>query len=128
MIHDLQVLTVEVHEPESWIVTPAVAPYDMDNLLLEALKETEHMAAEYQLQSLVLTGDCTDEQGTAPQGLRFTARFHAGLAGVVCCGPVLLKTHTWNGRPIVPEWQTVLRSGYVLGYFCNLPQSLLLQK
>lgn len=52
-----RLLTLNLDVPESWLVTPIIAAYDMDNIKLESMpKEEKVMYAEFQLQHIVIQG------------------------------------------------------------------------
>ena len=57
-----QTLTTHLDTPEQWLVTIAVAAYDLDNVRLEDLDGTgsDVMFAEYQLEALLVTGHCSE--------------------------------------------------------------------
>ena len=56
-----QTLTAHLDVPEQWLVTTAVAAYDLDNIRLEDLPEGERvMRAEYRLEALLVTGHCSE--------------------------------------------------------------------
>ncbi|XP_060089594.1 UDP-glucose:glycoprotein glucosyltransferase 2 isoform X2 [Heteronotia binoei] len=64
-------LTLNMITPESWIVEAVNSSYDLDNI---HLKEVEGMvAAEYELEYLLLEGHCFDvTTRQPPRGLQFT--------------------------------------------------------
>ena len=65
-----QTLTAHLDVPEQWLVTTAVAAYDLDNIRLEDLPEGERvMRAEYRLEALLVTGHCS-ERADPPTGRR----------------------------------------------------------
>ena len=56
-----QTLTAHLDVPEQWLVTTAVAAYDLDNIRLEDLPRGERvMRAEYRLEALLVTGHCSE--------------------------------------------------------------------
>ncbi|KAF8062716.1 hypothetical protein HT031_004046 [Scenedesmus sp. PABB004] len=61
-----RVLTLNLELPESWLVTPAMALHDLDNLRLDDVPE-QVAFAEYELDAIMLTGACTE---AAPGGAR----------------------------------------------------------
>ncbi|XP_074465883.1 UDP-glucose:glycoprotein glucosyltransferase 1 isoform X1 [Sebastes fasciatus] len=63
--------TLNINTPESWMVESVQTRYDLDNIYLE---EVENMvAAEYELEHLLLEGHCFDvSSGQPPRGLQFT--------------------------------------------------------
>ncbi|KAG2424815.1 hypothetical protein HXX76_014236 [Chlamydomonas incerta] len=68
-----RVLTLNMEAPESWLLEPAAAAHDLDNLRLEDVPgETAY--AEFELDSLMLTGSCVDVTAsgrlTPPRGLQ----------------------------------------------------------
>ncbi len=46
--------------PEAWLVEPVSAPYDLDNLRLEDLGATRYLEAGFELEALMITGQCMD--------------------------------------------------------------------
>ncbi|XP_067099208.1 UDP-glucose:glycoprotein glucosyltransferase 1 [Osmerus mordax] len=70
MPHD-PLFTLNINTPESWMVESVRTRYDLDNIYLE---EVENMvAAEYELEHLLLEGHCFDvSTGQPPRGLQFT--------------------------------------------------------
>ena len=69
-------LTAHLDVPEQWLVTTAVAAYDLDNIRLEDLPENERfMRAEYRLEALLVTGHCSEVP--APTGADERARRRA---------------------------------------------------
>ncbi|XP_046872215.1 UDP-glucose:glycoprotein glucosyltransferase 1 [Hypomesus transpacificus] len=70
MPHD-PLFTLNINTPESWMVEAVRTRYDLDNIYLE---EVENMvAAEYELEHLLLEGHCFDvSTGQPPRGLQFT--------------------------------------------------------
>lgn len=64
-------LTMHVHVPEAWLVEPAVAAYDLDNLRLEDLGDAKTMTAVFELEALLLTGHAVDKtSGQHPRGMQ----------------------------------------------------------
>ncbi|XP_068195286.1 UDP-glucose:glycoprotein glucosyltransferase 1 isoform X2 [Antennarius striatus] len=63
--------TLNLNTPESWMVESVRTRYDLDNIYLQ---EVENMvAAEYELEHLLLEGHCFDvSSGQPPRGLQFT--------------------------------------------------------
>ena len=56
-----QTLTAHLDVPEQWLVTTAIAAYDLDNVRLEDLPVGENvMIAEYRLEALLVTGHCSE--------------------------------------------------------------------
>jgi len=59
-------LTLGMDVPESWLVQPVHAPYDLDNLRLDELPASERYAeAVFELEALLLTGMCADAASAA---------------------------------------------------------------
>lgn len=46
--------------PESWLVEPIRAAYDLDNLRLSDLHGSDVLTAEFELEALLMTGSCVD--------------------------------------------------------------------
>uniref|UniRef100_A0A8C3TM59 UDP-glucose ceramide glucosyltransferase-like 1 n=1 Tax=Catharus ustulatus TaxID=91951 RepID=A0A8C3TM59_CATUS len=63
--------TLNLNTPESWMVESVRTPYDLDNIFLEEVDSV--VAAEYELEYLLLEGHCYDiTTGQPPRGLQFT--------------------------------------------------------
>ncbi|XP_029471306.1 UDP-glucose:glycoprotein glucosyltransferase 1 isoform X2 [Rhinatrema bivittatum] len=63
--------TLNVITPESWMVESVRTPYDLDNIYLQEVDSI--VAAEYELEYLLLEGHCYDiTTGQPPRGLQFT--------------------------------------------------------
>uniref|UniRef100_A0A8C5VAZ0 UDP-glucose glycoprotein glucosyltransferase 1 n=1 Tax=Microcebus murinus TaxID=30608 RepID=A0A8C5VAZ0_MICMU len=63
--------TLNLNTPESWMVESVRTPYDLDNVYLEEVDGI--VAAEYELEYLLLEGHCYDiTTGQPPRGLQFT--------------------------------------------------------
>uniref|UniRef100_A0A671YRX9 UDP-glucose ceramide glucosyltransferase-like 1 n=1 Tax=Sparus aurata TaxID=8175 RepID=A0A671YRX9_SPAAU len=61
--------TLNLNTPESWMVESVRTRYDLDNIYLEE----NIVAAEYELEHLLLEGHCFDvSSGQPPRGLQFT--------------------------------------------------------
>ena len=82
-----QTLTAHLDVPEQWLVTTAVAAYDLDNIRLEDLPRGERvMRAEYRLEALLVTGHCSER---APSSARAApapprgAQLRIGDAGTI---------------------------------------------
>ncbi|KAL3814493.1 hypothetical protein ACJIZ3_015761 [Penstemon smallii] len=63
-------LTMNLDVPEPWLIEPVVAIHDLDNILLENLADTRTLQAVYELESLVLTGHCSEKDHEPPRGLQ----------------------------------------------------------
>uniref|UniRef100_A0A674F3N0 UDP-glucose ceramide glucosyltransferase-like 1 n=1 Tax=Salmo trutta TaxID=8032 RepID=A0A674F3N0_SALTR len=63
--------TLNLNTPESWMVESIRTRYDLDNIYLEEVDSI--VAAEYELEHLLLEGHCFDvSTGQPPRGLQFT--------------------------------------------------------
>ncbi|KAJ8357028.1 hypothetical protein SKAU_G00198220, partial [Synaphobranchus kaupii] len=63
--------TLNLNTPESWMVESVSTRYDLDNIYLEEVEGG--VAAEYELEYLLLEGHCFDvSTGQPPRGLQFT--------------------------------------------------------
>ncbi|XP_028250934.1 UDP-glucose:glycoprotein glucosyltransferase 1 isoform X2 [Parambassis ranga] len=63
--------TLNLNTPESWMVESVRTRYDLDNIYLEEVDNI--VAAEYELEHLLLEGHCFDvSSGQPPRGLQFT--------------------------------------------------------
>ncbi|XP_031416204.1 UDP-glucose:glycoprotein glucosyltransferase 2 isoform X2 [Clupea harengus] len=64
-------LTLNMITPESWMVEAVRSTYDLDNIHLQEVSGV--VAAEYELEYLLLEGHCFDlSTGQPPRGLQFT--------------------------------------------------------
>ncbi|XP_034549617.1 UDP-glucose:glycoprotein glucosyltransferase 2 [Notolabrus celidotus] len=64
-------LTLNMITPESWMVQAVRSPHDLDNIHLQEVSGV--VAAEYELEHLLLEGHCFDlSTGQPPRGLQFT--------------------------------------------------------
>ncbi|KAL3049428.1 hypothetical protein OYC64_008810 [Pagothenia borchgrevinki] len=63
--------TLNLNTPETWMVESVHTRYDLDNIYLEEVENI--VAAEYELEHLLLEGHCFDvSSGQPPRGLQFT--------------------------------------------------------
>ncbi|KAM9841989.1 UDP-glucose:glycoprotein glucosyltransferase 1 [Aulostomus maculatus] len=63
--------TLNLNTPESWMVESVRTRYDLDNIYLEEVENI--VAAQYELEHLLLEGHCFDvSTGQPPRGLQFT--------------------------------------------------------
>lgn len=63
--------TLNIITPDSWMVESVRTPYDLDNIYLDEVDSI--VAAEYELEYLLLEGHCYDiTTGQPPRGLQFT--------------------------------------------------------
>uniref|UniRef100_A0A3Q3WAW8 Uncharacterized protein n=1 Tax=Mola mola TaxID=94237 RepID=A0A3Q3WAW8_MOLML len=63
--------TLNLNTPESWMVESVSTRYDLDNIYLQEVENI--VAAEYELEHLLLEGHCFDvSSGQPPRGLQFT--------------------------------------------------------
>eukprot|EP00897_Mesotaenium_endlicherianum_P001330 jgi/Mesen1/1224/ME000129S00327 len=62
-------LTMNLQVPEPWLVEPVVAKHDLDNLVLEKIPERS-ISAVFELEALMLTGHCYEEDAEPPRGLQ----------------------------------------------------------
>lgn len=58
--------------PESWLVTPTIARYDLDNIKLEDIDD-KLVFAQFELASIIMEGNCY-EYGNPPRGLELELR------------------------------------------------------
>ncbi|KAK1287551.1 UDP-glucose:glycoprotein glucosyltransferase [Acorus calamus] len=63
-------LTMNLDVPEPWLVEPVIAVHDLDNILLENLGDERTLQAVFELEALVLTGHCAEEDHDPPRGLQ----------------------------------------------------------
>ena len=59
-----KILTLNMDVPEAWLVEPVKAELDLDNLRLADLGQKRSMTADFELESLMLTGSCIDVAAT----------------------------------------------------------------
>ena len=59
-----KILTLNMDVPEAWLVEPVKAELDLDNLRLADLGQKRSMTADFELESLMLTGSCLDVAAT----------------------------------------------------------------
>lgn len=80
-------LTLGMHTPESWLVSPTSALYDLDNLRLGDLPDSlDTVNAIFTLESLLVAGQCFDQtQSQPPAGLQLELRdnVHGAVADTV---------------------------------------------
>ncbi|XP_077476984.1 UDP-glucose:glycoprotein glucosyltransferase 1 [Stigmatopora argus] len=63
--------TLNLNPPEGWMVESVRTRYDLDNIYLEEVENV--VAAQYELEHLLLEGHCFDvSSGQPPRGLQFT--------------------------------------------------------
>lgn len=62
------ILTLGLVTPESWMVEAVTSPYDLDNIHLE--KVPNGVTAHFELQYLLIEGQCYDETQNYPRGLQ----------------------------------------------------------
>jgi hypothetical protein len=55
-----KILTLNMDVPESWLVEPVRAEYDLDNLRLGDLGAATTLDVGFELEALMLTGSCID--------------------------------------------------------------------
>jgi hypothetical protein len=63
-----RLLTMAVDTLDSWLVRAAVAKYDTDNILLKDVTDP-YLYAQFELQQIMLQGQCSDQAGVPPRGL-----------------------------------------------------------
>ncbi|NXG55323.1 UGGG1 glucosyltransferase, partial [Hemiprocne comata] len=94
--------TLNLNTPESWMVESVRTPYDLDNIYLEEVDSV--VAAEYELEYLLLEGHCYDiTTGQPPRGLQFTLGTSTSpvivdtivMANLVSI-PLKLATNKWS--------------------------------
>lgn len=75
-----RLLTLKLDTPKEWLVTPIVAPYDLDNIKLDDLGKERVLFAQFELEHLIIEGNCYDTTGsmmTPPRGLELVLGTHA---------------------------------------------------
>ena len=66
-----RLLTLNLDTPETWLVTPIVAKYDLDNIKLEQIDDNI-VYAQFELQNIIVEGNCydiTNQNAIPPRGL-----------------------------------------------------------
>ncbi|KAK0404333.1 hypothetical protein QR680_017401 [Steinernema hermaphroditum] len=67
-----QLLTMSVIPPDSWMVQPISAKYDLDNIKMDMVGKSG-VISRFELVTVLLEGHCFDEvTGGPPRGLQFT--------------------------------------------------------
>ncbi|CEF63031.1 UDP-glucose:glycoprotein glucosyltransferase 1 [Strongyloides ratti] len=65
-----QLLTLNVISPDSWMIQPIFAEYDLDNIKMESVEK--NIVAKFELRNILLEGHCFDDiTGSPPRGLQF---------------------------------------------------------
>ena len=65
-----QLLTLNVISPDSWMIQPIYADYDLDNIKMQTVKKD--VIAKFELIHILLEGHCFDDlTGSPPRGLQF---------------------------------------------------------
>ena len=59
-----KILTLNMDVPEAWLVEPVRAELDLDNLRLADLGQKRSMTADFELESILLSGSCIDVAAT----------------------------------------------------------------
>ena len=65
-----KILTLNMDVPEAWLVEPVKAELDLDNLRLADLGQKRSMAADFELEALILSGSCLDVAATRRDQVR----------------------------------------------------------
>jgi UDP-glucose:glycoprotein glucosyltransferase len=65
-----QLLTLNVISPDSWMIQPIYAEYDLDNIKMQTVQKD--VIAKFELIHILLEGHCFDDlSGSPPRGLQF---------------------------------------------------------
>ena len=67
-VPETPILTLGMVTPESWMVEAVTSPYDLDNIHLEDVPFG--VSANFELQYLLIEGQCIDETQSYPRGLQ----------------------------------------------------------
>ena len=67
-VPETPILTLGMVTPESWMVEAVTSPYDLDNIHLEDVPVG--VSANFELQYLLIEGQCFDETQSYPRGLQ----------------------------------------------------------
>jgi UDP-glucose:glycoprotein glucosyltransferase len=67
-VPETPILTLGMVTPESWMVEAITSPYDLDNIHLEDVPTG--VSANFELQYLLIEGQCFDETQSYPRGLQ----------------------------------------------------------
>ncbi|BFI40446.1 UDP-glucose:glycoprotein glucosyltransferase [Marchantia polymorpha subsp. ruderalis] len=102
-------LTMNLDVPESWLVEPVVAVHDLDNIVLEKLKNERTMSAVYELEALVATGHCYEKDGDPPRGLQLLlgTKLHSHLVDTI----VMANLGYWQMKAAPGVWTLQLAPG-----------------
>lgn len=66
-------LTLGMAVPENWLVEAVDARYDLDNIHLEQVTDSNVVSAVFELEHLLVEGHCFEQSsGSPPRGLQFT--------------------------------------------------------
>eukprot|EP01132_Coremiostelium_polycephalum_P009347 gene9347-11479_t len=65
-IPENRVFTMALDTPASWLVTPIIAKYDLDNIRLKDLGQERILSAVFELENIVLEGGCYDVTSHSP--------------------------------------------------------------
>lgn len=60
--------------PPAWIVSPKTSPYDLDNLVLDAIDQPIHVL--FELKQLLIEGHAREGSNTPPRGLQLQLTRH----------------------------------------------------
>jgi UDP-glucose:glycoprotein glucosyltransferase len=97
------ILTLNIHSPESWMVEAVRSPYDLDNIHLSEVTDSDVVYGEFELEHLLVEGHAFDIlTGQPPRGLQFNLGTIANpvmydtivMANLVCYTiSILSQTH-----------------------------------
>lgn len=66
------ILTMNIHPPEGWMVEAVNSPYDLDNICLKDIENSDGAYGEFELEHLIIEGHAFDIlSGQSPRGLQF---------------------------------------------------------
>ncbi|CAM6098919.1 unnamed protein product [Calypogeia fissa] len=102
-------LTLNLDVPEPWLVEPVIAIHDLDNIVLENLKDERTMSAVYELEALVVTGHCYEKSGEPPRGLQLLlgTKLHPHMVDTI----VMANLGYWQLKAAPGVWALSLAPG-----------------
>ncbi|XP_052214518.1 UDP-glucose:glycoprotein glucosyltransferase 1-like [Dreissena polymorpha] len=105
---DKSILTLGMDAPEGWLVEAVRAQYDLDNILLEEVKEG--VSADFDLEYLLLEGHCYDaNSGQPPRGLQIVLKTNS--SDVVQDTIVMANLGYFQLKANPGAWNLQLRDG-----------------
>lgn len=91
-----KILTLNMDVPEAWLVEPVKAELDLDNLRLADLGQKRSMHADFELESLILSGSCIDVAATSRAQVWCLATSCQDVATSPLAYETLMRRHVWS--------------------------------